>query len=104
MEHQNNSVQHVDRTNNDDSFEIFKPKILLAIDKIKGKEKRADIDAIHNFIVQADTTNIDKNNIKDFVTQLVTQILVIKKTHSKVISHIIKHQQKKTYLNHLDTL
>ena len=43
----------------------------MAIDKIKGKKKRADIDAIHNFIVQADATNIDRSTIKDFVTQLV---------------------------------
>ena len=28
---------------------------------------------IHNFIDQADATNIDKNAIKNFVTQLVAQ-------------------------------
>ena len=78
MEHQTDNIQH-----NDDSFEIFKPKILMAIDKIKGKKKRADIDAIHNFIVQADVTDIDKNTIKDFVTQLVAQKLLIKKNTSQ---------------------
>ena len=51
----------------------------MAIDKIKRKKKRADVDAINNFIVQADTTNIVKNAIKDFATQLVAQKLVIKK-------------------------
>ena len=70
MEHQTGNTQHIER-GNDDSFEIFKPKILMTIDKIKGKKKRADIDAIHNFIVQADARNIDKSTIKDFVTQLV---------------------------------
>ena len=83
MEHQNDNTQHIERANNDDSFEIFKPRILMAIDKIKGKKKRADIDAIHNFIVQADVTNIDKNTIKDFVTQLVAQKLLIKKNTSQ---------------------
>ena len=58
MEHQTDNTQHIERANNDDSFEIFKPKIL--IDKIKGKKKRADIDAIHNFIVQTDATNTIK--------------------------------------------
>ena len=58
---------------------VFKPKILMAIDKIKRKKKRADVDAINNFIVQADTTNIVKNAIKDFATHLVAQKLVIKK-------------------------
>ena len=66
----------------------------MAIDKIKGKIKCADIEAIHNFIVQADETNIDQNTIKDFVTQLVAQKLVIKKNTSKQMSHIIKHQRK----------
>ena len=82
MEHQTDNTQHIER-GNDDSFEIFKPKILMAIDKTKGKKKRADIDAIHNFIVQADATNIDKNTIKDFVTQLVAQKLLIKKNTSQ---------------------
>ena len=82
MEHQTDNTQHIKRGNND-SFEIFKPKILMAIDKIKEKKKRADIDAILNFIAQADATNIDKNTIKDFVTQLVAQKLLIKKNTSQ---------------------
>ena len=64
MEHQSDNTQHIGRGNNDNSFEIFKPKILMAIDKIKGKKKRADIDAIHNFIVQAYATKIDKTPSK----------------------------------------
>ena len=100
MEHQTDNTQHIERANNDDSFEIFKPKILTAIDKINGKRKRADIDAIQNFIVQSNatnidkntikdfivqsnTTNIDKNTIKDFVTELVAQKLLIKKNTSQ---------------------
>ena len=55
----------------------------MVVDKIKGKIKRGDIEAIHNFIVQADATNIDQNTIKDFVTQLVAQKLVIKKNRSQ---------------------
>ena len=83
MEHQSDNTQHIERANNDDSFEVFKPKILMAIDKIKGKKKREDIDAIHNFIVQADATNIDKNTIKDFITQLAAQKVLIKKNISQ---------------------
>ena len=64
MEHQTDKTQHIERANNDNSFEIFKPKILMTIDKIKGKKKRADIDGIHNFIVQADATNIVKTPTK----------------------------------------
>ena len=47
------------------------------------KKNRGDIDVIHNFIVQVEATNIDKNTIKDFVTQLVAQKLVIKKSTSQ---------------------
>ena len=83
MQHQSDNTQHIERANNDDSFEVFKPKILMAIDKIKGKKKREDIDAIHNFIVQADATNIDKNTIKDFITQLAAQKVLIKKNISQ---------------------
>ena len=64
MEHQTDNTQHIERANNDDSFEIFQTKILMAIDKIKGKKKRADIDAIHNFIVQADAANTIKTQSK----------------------------------------
>ena len=83
MEHQSDNAQHIERTNNDNSFEIFKPKIFMAIDKTKGKKKRADINIIHNSIVQTDTTNINKNTIKDFLNQLVPQKLVIKKNTSQ---------------------
>ena len=55
MEHQKDNTQHIERAN-DDSFEIFKSKILMAIEKIKGKKNGADIDAIHNFTVQAGAT------------------------------------------------
>ena len=79
MEHQCDNALHIDSVNNNDSFNIFKPKILIAIHKIKDKKKRADIDSIHDFIAQTKATNIDKNNIKDFVTKLIAQKLVIKK-------------------------
>ena len=83
MEHQTDNTQHIERANNDDNFEIFKPRILMAIDKIKGKKKRADIEAIRNFMVQADAASVNKNIIKDFVTQLVAQKLLIKKNTSQ---------------------
>ena len=68
MEHQSDNAQQIERISIDDSFEIFKVEVLMAIDKIKGKKKLADVVTIHNFIVQADATDIDKNPIKDFAT------------------------------------
>ena len=83
MEHQSNNNQHSEKTSNDDSFEIFKPKILMILDKRKEKKKRAYIGTIHNFIAQADITNINKNAIKDFATQVLAQKLVIQKNASQ---------------------
>ena len=82
MDHQSDNARHNERAKKDDSFEIFKPKLLMAIDKIK-EIKPVDMDAIHNFIVQTDATHIDKNTIKDFVTPIVAQKLVIKKNTSQ---------------------
>ena len=64
----------------------------MAIDKIKVKKKRGDIDSIHDFIAQTEATNIGKNNIKDFVTKVIAQKLVIKKkTPQGFTNHIIKY-------------
>ena len=61
MKRQGDNNQHIERRNNDDNFEIFKLKVLMDIEEIKGREKHADIDPIYNFIVQADVRNVDKN-------------------------------------------
>ena len=61
MKRQGDNNQHIERRNNDDNFEIFKLKVLMDIEEIKGREKHADIDAIYNFIVQANVRNVDKN-------------------------------------------
>ena len=64
MKRQSDKDQHIERTNNDDNFEIFKLKVLMDIEDIKGRKKHADVDAIYNFIVQADVGNVDKNTSK----------------------------------------
>ena len=64
MKRQSDKDQHIERTNNDDNFEIFKLKVLMDIEDIKGRKKHADVDVIYNFIVQADVGNVDKNTSK----------------------------------------
>ena len=61
MKRQGDNNQHIERRKNDDNFEIFKLTVLMDIEEIKGRKKHADIDAIYNFIVQADVRNVDKN-------------------------------------------
>ena len=75
LEHQNDNAQHNKGTNhsteetnsNDDNYSIFKPKILAAIDNIKGKKKRADVDSVYNLISRTEPTNINKKSIRDFL-------------------------------------
>ena len=50
LEHQNDNAQHNKGNSNHDNYSIFKQKILAAIDNIKGKKKRANVDSIYNLI------------------------------------------------------
>ena len=87
LEHQNDNAQHNKGTNhsteetnsNDDDYSIFKPKILAAIDNIKGKKKRADVDSIYNLISRTEPTNINKKSIGDFLAKLIEEKLITKK-------------------------
>ena len=87
LEHQNDNAQHNKGTNhsteetnsNDDKYSIFRPKMLAAIDNIKGKKKHADVDSVHNLISRTEPTNIDKKSIRDFLAKLTEEKLIIKK-------------------------
>ena len=55
--------------------------ILDSIDKLRGKKKRPNIDSIFYFLSKTLATNIDKDTLADFISQLITlKILVNKKT------------------------
>ena len=60
---------------------LFKPKILKAIDQIKQKKKRPDINAIYEYLNKTDASNTDKNLIETILGNLIeTNILVNRKT------------------------
>ena len=42
---------------------LFKPKILCAIDWIKEKKKRPNIDSIYDYLSRTEASNIDKISI-----------------------------------------
>ena len=42
---------------------LFKPKSLYAIDRIKEKKKRPDIDSIYDYLSRTEASNIDKISI-----------------------------------------
>ena len=48
---------------NTETLSSFKPKILRAIDRIKKKKKRPDIDSIYDYLSRTEASNIDKVTI-----------------------------------------
>ena len=58
----------------------FKPKILEAIDHLKGiSDKRPDLDSIFDFITRTTASNITKEALVDIITDLVKQNIIINK-------------------------
>ena len=58
----------------DSCFVLWKPKIIGAIDHIKTiRHKRVDINAIFEYINKNNASNISKNAIENFISQLTKQ-------------------------------
>ena len=56
----------------------FKPKILEAIDHLKGiSHKRPGVDSIFDFITRTTAFNITKEALADIITDLVKQNIII---------------------------
>ena len=61
----------------------FTPQILTGIEHIKDiSHKGPDVDTIFGYIKKATASNIDKETIKDFIMQLLEQIIVNKVSQS----------------------
>ena len=56
---------------NTEKSSLFKPKILCAIDCIKEKKKRPDIDSIYDYLSRTEASNIDKVSIKLILNELL---------------------------------
>ena len=61
---------------------LFKPKILCAIDRIKEKKKRPDIDSIYDYLSRTEASNIDKISIELILNELVKENVVVNKKTS----------------------
>ena len=48
----------------DETLYIFKPKILNAIDQIKQKKKRPDLNTIYEYLSKTEASNTDKQLIE----------------------------------------
>ena len=88
-------------------FSIFKPQILGTIDHIKYiSHKRPGLDAIFDLIKKSTASNIDKEDIKAFIEQLLEQeIIVNKRSQSEKDSYRrITINDPKTFENqHIDS-
>ena len=61
-------------TSVNESLQLFKPKILNAIEIIRDKKnKRPDIDAIHDHIMKTEASNADKTLTEILVKELIKQ-------------------------------
>ena len=58
---------------------LFKPKILCAIDRIKEKKKRPDIDSIYDYLSRTEASNIDKISIELILNELVKENVAVNK-------------------------
>ena len=60
-------------------FSHFKSKILEAIDEIRQKKRRPDIDAIYEHIMKSEVSHADKNLIETIIAELTKQNVIINK-------------------------
>ena len=59
-------------------LQLFKPKILSAIEIIRDKQKkRSDIDTIHDYIMKTEASNTNKTLIENLVKELIKQNILI---------------------------
>ena len=60
-------------------FSHFKSKILAAIDEIRQKKRRPDINASYEHIMKSEASNADKNLIETIIAELTKQNVIINK-------------------------
>ena len=56
---------------NDVTLSLFKPKVLNAIDQIKQKKKRPDLNTIYEYLSKTEASNADKQLIET-ILDLIT--------------------------------
>ena len=75
-----NDVPNKDSGNlSNDTIGIFKSIIMSAIETIRGRSKRPDIDAIYRHISKSETTNIDRDFIVSVLNDFENENVIYKK-------------------------
>ena len=85
-------------------LQLFKPKILSAIEIIRDKQKkRSDIDTIHDYIMKTEASNTNKTLIENLVKELIKQNILINKKNPqgldcfKILRNVDQTLQTSTY-------
>ena len=61
---------------------LFKPNILCAVDRIKEKKKRPDIESVYDYLSRTEASNIQKISIELILNELVKENVVVNKKTS----------------------
>ena len=80
-------------------FSHFKSKILAAIDKIRQKKKRPDIDATYERIMKSEASNADKSLIETVIAELTKQNVIINKKTCHGLDSFYKSSTAKQSIN-----
>ena len=85
-------------------LQLFKPKILSAIEIIRDKQKkRSDIDTIHDYIMKTEASNTNKTLIENLVKELIKQKILINNPPPqgldcfKILRNVDQTSQTSTY-------
>ena len=68
------------KENSNDLENALKTMILDSIDKLWGKKKHPNVDSTFDFLSKTEATNIDKDTLTDFISQLLTPEVIVTKS------------------------
>ena len=92
-----NDVPNKDSENlSNNTIDIFKPIITLAIETTRGKSKRPDIDAIYRHISKSEATKVDLDFIASVLNGLENQNVIFNKSTTQGLDlyFIVTHADK----------
>ena len=77
---------------------LLKPKIKQAIDYIRNKRKNPDENAIYEHLSETETSNKDKETIRNIISELINQNILKNKNLSYEDSFYLKTKKEKVTL------
>ena len=75
-------ITNSENESRDSVLSTFKPLVLSAIDILRDKKQRTDVDAIYNHIIKTQVSNADRVSIDSVVTNLMKENLIINKKNA----------------------